>query len=132
MAGYPFRPTRSSRAVLNCRPTLVIPGAPAGPRKARPDDRLRASRESILPIVAMDSGLVSLRSRPGMTTPTPSRFHQPRARPACDRILVAMRQRQIGFRTHLDQPRRGSLELIRLIAVGGDIQRQRIGLGGGH
>jgi error-prone DNA polymerase len=32
-------------------------GAPTGPREARPDDRLRASPESITTIVSMDSGL---------------------------------------------------------------------------
>src|ERR1700676_2073656 len=51
----------------------------------------------------------------------PSRLHQPRARPARRRILVAVRPRQIGFRTHLDQPRRGALELVRLAALGCDI-----------
>ena len=32
-------------------------GAPPGPRKARPDEKLRASLDSIFPIVVMDSGL---------------------------------------------------------------------------
>src|SRR6202022_2069676 len=41
---------------------------------------------------------------------------------------MSVRQRQIGFRTHLDQPRRGPLELVRLIALGREIQRQRIGV----
>jgi hypothetical protein len=43
-------------------------GAPTGPRKARPDDRLRASPESILPIVVMDS-VFSPAGCPGMTVP---------------------------------------------------------------
>src|SRR6266567_8750950 len=46
-----------------------------------------------------------------------SRFHQSGAQAACDGILVSVRQRQVGFRAHLDQPRRGPLELVCLIAV---------------
>src|SRR5882724_5215032 len=49
------------------------------------------------------------------------RLHQPRTRTAGLGILVAVGQRQIGFRAHLDQPRGGSPEFARLIALARDI-----------
>ena len=38
-----------------------------------------------------------------------------------------MRQRQIGHRSHLDQSRGCALELLRLVAFGGVIERIRLG-----
>src|ERR1700751_2476762 len=47
-----------------------------------------------------------------------SGLHQPGGRAAGGGILVAVGQRQIGFRAHLDQPRRGPLEFVGFNAVG--------------
>ena len=48
------------------------------------------------------------------------------------RVAAAVRQRQIGFRAHLDQPRRRALELLRLVAFVGEIKLIGLGGGGGH
>src|SRR5438034_9217367 len=106
MAGYPFRPTRSSRAVLNYRTCLVFDQGAIVPRPPGVIARSVSDEDSRL--LARPSGLLRgacHRARVRATrwlamTEKASRFHQSRARPACDRILVAMRQRQIGFRTH--------------------------------
>ena len=41
-----------------------------------------------------------------------------------------MRQGEIGLRSHLDQPRGGALELLRLEALGGKVEPVRLGGGG--
>ena len=45
-------------------------------------------------------------------------------------MAMTVRQRQIGLRAHLDQARGGALELVRLEAVAGAVER--VGLGGGR
>ena len=112
LAGYPFRPTRSSRGVLNCQSCV---------RRA-----LISIRQSI-----RHSGARALCERtrnpeiPGLVLRTiPQwrlRLHQPRARTAGLGILASVGQRQIGFRAHLDQPRGRSVEFARLIALARDI-----------
>ena len=49
----------------------------------------------------------------------------PSVEPDAPRIAAAVRQRQILLRAHLDQARGGALELVRLIALGGEIERVR-------
>ena len=46
------------------------------------------------------------------------RLHQPGRRAAGGGVAAAMGLRQVGFRAHLDQSRRGALEFVGLIAVG--------------
>src|SRR5262245_40571302 len=48
--------------------------------------------------------------------PERSGLDKPRRRAAGRRILTAVRQRQVGLRAHLDQPRGGTLELVGLDA----------------
>ena len=50
----------------------------------------------------------------------------PSVEPDAPRIVVAVRQREIFLRAHLDQARGGALELVRLVAVGREIERGRL------
>src|SRR3954453_18010288 len=71
--------------------------------------------------------LVSVRRSPGAAGREASGLHQSGTGPGRGGIFMAMRQRQIAFRTHFDQPGGSPLELVRLMALGRNIQRQRIG-----
>jgi hypothetical protein len=43
--------------------------------------------------------------------------------------MVPVRQRQVFVRAHLEQARGRALELVRLVAVGREIERSRLGRG---
>src|SRR5436190_12955970 len=62
--------------------------------------------------------------------PCRSSFNKALGRAGGDRVPMAVRQGKIALRAHLDEPRCGALELLRLETFAAAIERVRLGRGG--